>query len=445
MLEYTNNSPKQSPDFLSEGDGRIFINPLKEQWKIILKRPVFDSKSLEDIVVPILLDIKVNGDAAIKKYAAQFDGVDLIELKVTEQEIEQASSMVHDTLKAAIAVAKNNITKFHEAQREIVTAIETTSGVVCWRKSVAIQKVGLYIPGGSAPLFSTLLMLGIPAVLAGCSDIVVCTPADKNGKINPVILYVAQLIGLKNIYKTGGAQAIAAMAYGTASIPQVYKIFGPGNQYVTAAKQLVNKEGIAIDMPAGPSEVAVYADETASPIFVAADLLSQAEHGADSQVVLVAASQQIVNKVKIEINKQAAFLSRKDIAVKALQNTRLIVMKNAEAAFDLLNEYAAEHLIIASDNAQQLSEKVINAGSVFLGHYSPESVGDYASGTNHTLPTNGYAKAYSGVSLDSFLKKVTFQQLTKKGIENIGYAVEIMAAAEGLDAHKNAVSVRLKR
>lgn len=445
MLASINSTPQRSPDFLSGGERGIFINPLKDQWKAILKRPAFDSKSLEDIVAPILLDVKVNGDTAIKKYAAQFDGVELIELKVSEQEIEEASSLVDDTLKAAIAVAKNNITKFHEAQREIVTEIETTTGVVCWRKSIAIQKVGLYIPGGTAPLFSTLLMLGIPAVLAGCSDIVVCTPADKNGKINPVILYVAQLAGLKNMYKTGGAQAIAAMAYGTATIPQVYKIFGPGNQYVTCAKQLVNKEGIAIDMPAGPSEVAVYADETANPIFVAADLLSQAEHGADSQVVLVAASQQIVDKVKEEINKQAAFLSRKDIAVKALQNTRLIVMKNAEAAFDLLNEYAAEHLIIASDNAQQLSEKVINAGSVFLGHYSPESVGDYASGTNHTLPTNGYAKAYSGVSLDSFVKKVTFQQLSKKGIENIGKAVEIMAAAEGLDAHKNAVSVRLKR
>ena len=445
MLASINSTPQRRPDFLSGGDRGIFINPLKDQWKAILKRPAFDSKSLEDIVAPILLDVKVNGDTAIKKYAAQFDGVELIELKVSEQEIEEASSLVDDTLKTAIAVAKNNITKFHEAQREIVTEIETTTGVVCWRKSIAIQKVGLYIPGGTAPLFSTLLMLGIPAVLAGCSDIVVCTPADKNGKINPVILYVAQLAGLKNMYKTGGAQAIAAMAYGTATIPQVYKIFGPGNQYVTCAKQLVNKEGIAIDMPAGPSEVAVYADETANPVFVAADLLSQAEHGADSQVVLVAASQQIVDKVKEEINKQAAFLSRKDIAVKALQNTRLIVMKNAEAAFDLLNEYAAEHLIIASDNAQQLSEKVINAGSVFLGHYSPESVGDYASGTNHTLPTNGYAKAYSGVSLDSFVKKVTFQQLSKKGIENIGKAVEIMAAAEGLDAHKNAVSVRLKR
>ena len=421
----------------------IFINPLKEQWKTILKRPAFDSGSLENIVAPILLDVKVNGDVAIKKYAAQFDGVELNDLKVSEEEIALAATLVDDKLKAAIAVAKNNITKFHEAQREAITQIETTAGVVCWRKSIAIQRVGLYIPGGTAPLFSTLLMLGIPAVLAGCSDIIVCTPADKSGKINPVILYVAHLIGLKNIYKTGGAQAIAALAYGTISIPQVYKIFGPGNQYVTCAKQLVNKEGIAIDMPAGPSEVAVYADETSDPGFVAADLLSQAEHGADSQVVLVAASQQIADNIKEKINEQVALLSRKNIALKALENTRFIVMENVGAAFDLLNEYAAEHLIIASDNALQLSEKVINAGSVFLGHYSPESVGDYASGTNHTLPTNGYAKAYSGVSLDSFVKKVTFQQLSQKGIENIGHVVETMATAEGLDAHKNAVSIRL--
>lgn len=422
----------------------VFINPLQEQWKAILERPAFDSKSLENIVTPILLDVKLNGDAAIKKYAAKFDGIELTELKVSEEEIMAAVALVDKELKVAIDLAKNNITKFHAAQKEIITQIETTTGVVCWRKSIAIQKIGLYIPGGSAPLFSTLLMLGIPAVLAGCSEIVVCTPADKNGKINPVILYVAQLIGLKNIYKTGGAQAIGAMAYGTETVPQVYKIFGPGNQYVTGAKQLVNKEGIAIDMPAGPSEVAVYADETANHGFVAADLLSQAEHGADSQVILVATTQEIVNKVQKEIDKQLAVLSRNDIAAKALQNARFIVMENVDAAFELLNEYAAEHLIISSNNAFVLAEKVINAGSVFLGHLSPESVGDYASGTNHTLPTNGYAKAYSGVSLDSFVKKVTFQQLSKEGIKNIGNAVELMAAAEGLDAHKNAVSIRLK-
>ena len=422
----------------------VFINPLKEQWKSILERPAFESKSLENIVTPILLDVKLNGDAAIKKYAAKFDGIELTELKVSEEEIMEAVALVDNELKVAIDLAKNNITKFHAAQKEVITQIETTTGVVCWRKSIAIQKIGLYIPGGSAPLFSTLLMLGIPAVLAGCSEIVVCTPADKNGKINPVILYVAQLIGLKNIYKTGGAQAIGAMAYGTETVPQVYKIFGPGNQYVTGAKQLVNKEGIAIDMPAGPSEVAVYADETANHGFVAADLLSQAEHGADSQVILVATTQEIVNKVQKEIDKQLAVLSRNDIAAKALQNARFIVMENIDTAFELLNQYAAEHLIISSNNAFVLAEKVINAGSVFLGHLSPESVGDYASGTNHTLPTNGYAKAYSGVSLDSFVKKVTFQQLSKEGIKNIGNAVELMAAAEGLDAHKNAVSIRLK-
>jgi len=423
----------------------IFIEPLKHQWQEILKRPAFDSKSLEKTVSEILLEVKQNGDAAIKMYASKFDGVVLDELKVSESEIAEANLLVADNLKTAIDVAKNNITKFHTAQKEISTQIETTTGVVCWRKSVAIQKVGLYIPGGSAPLFSTLLMLGIPALLAGCGDIVVCTPVDKNGKINPVILYVAQLIGLKNIYKTGGAQAIAAMAYGTETIPQVYKIFGPGNQYVTCAKQLINSQGIAIDMPAGPSEVAVYADETANPIFVAADLLSQAEHGADSQVVLVANSMLLVEAVQKELQQQLTFLSRQATATKALQNARFIIMKNTDAAFELLNEYAAEHLIIASDNAVELSQKVINAGSVFLGHYSPESVGDYAAGTNHTLPTNGYAKAYSGVSLDSFVKKITFQQVSKTGIENIGKAVEIMAEAEGLDAHKNAVTVRLKK
>ena len=422
----------------------IFINPLQDQWNEILKRPAFDSKALESTVADILNDVRLNGDSAIKNYAAKFDGVDLSELRVSETEITEAVLLVDEELKAAISFAKSNITKFHEAQREVSVPVETTSGVTCWRKSIGIQKVGLYIPGGSAPLFSTLLMLGIPAMLAGCSEIIVCTPADKNGKINPVILYVAQLIGLKNIYKTGGAQAIAAMAYGTETIPQVYKIFGPGNQYVTCAKQLVNKEGIAIDMPAGPSEVAVYADETANSIFVAADLLSQAEHGADSQVVLVAVSQQIIDSVKEQIATQLIQLSRKDIAVKALQHARFIVMENASKAFGLLNEYAAEHLIIASDNAISLAANVVNAGSVFLGHYSPESVGDYAAGTNHTLPTNGYAKAYSGVSLDSFVKKVTFQQVSKTGIKNIGSAVEVMAAAEGLDAHKNAVNVRLK-
>ena len=422
----------------------LFNNPPSTDWDLILKRPAFDSSQLEESVSKILLDIKLNGDEAVKKYALKFDGIELNELLVSEDEIKAAESLVSDDLKAAIAIAKQNIEKFHFSQVQEVEKIETTPGVICWRKSVGIQKVGLYIPGGSAPLFSTLLMLGIPAVMAGCRDITVCTPCDKHGKVNPVILYVAHIVGLKNIYKIGGVQAIAAMAYGTASIPQVYKIFGPGNQYVTCAKQLVNKEGLAIDMPAGPSEVAVYADQTSHAAYVAADLLSQAEHGVDSQVVLVASSVKVVEDVQKELELQLPLLSRKDIAKVALTNSRFIVMDDSTAAFNLLNEYAAEHLIIASDNAIELSEKVVNAGSVFLGHYSPESVGDYASGTNHTLPTNGYAKAYSGVSLDSFVKKITFQHLNEKGLNNIGASVEIMAAAEGLDAHKNAVTIRLK-
>jgi len=421
----------------------IFINPERSKWQQLLQRPVFDTHKLERTVAAILEEVKLNGDAAIKKYALQFDGVELNDLKVSEKEFAAASTIVDDKLKAAIAIAKNNITKFHEAQKESVKKIETTSGVVCWRKAVAIEKVGLYIPGGTAPLFSTLLMLGVPAMIAGCKEIVVCTPSDKNGKVNAVVLYVAQLIGIKNIYKIGGVQAIAAMAYGTATVTKVYKIFGPGNQYVTCAKQLINASGIAIDMPAGPSEVAVYADDTCNAAFVAADLLSQAEHGADSQVVLVASNDDMVAKVTIEIEKQLAVLSRKEVAAKALANSHFIVMQNVDAAFDLLNDYAPEHLIIASDNAAALAEKVINAGSVFMGHYSPESAGDYASGTNHTLPTNGYAKAYSGVSLDSFVKKITFQQLNTKGIQNIGNTIEAMAAAEGLDAHKNAITIRL--
>ncbi len=422
----------------------LFNNPPSTDWNVILKRPAFDSSQLEESVSKILLDIKLNGDEAVKKYALKFDGVELNELLVSDDEIKAAESLVSDDLKAAIAIAKQNIEKFHFAQVQEVEKIETTSGVICWRKSVGIQKVGLYIPGGSAPLFSTLLMLGIPAVMVGCRDITVCTPCDKNGKVNPVILYVAHLVGLKNIYKIGGVQAIASMAYGTASIPQVYKIFGPGNQYVTCAKQLVNKEGLAIDMPAGPSEVAVYADQTSHAAYVAADLLSQAEHGVDSQVVLVASSLRVVEDVQKELELQLPLLTRKDIAKAAINNSRFIVMEDTSAAFNLLNEYAAEHLIIASDNAIELSEKVVNAGSVFIGHFSPESVGDYASGTNHTLPTNGYAKAYSGVSLDSFVKKITFQHLNEEGLKNIGASVEIMATAEGLDAHKNAVTLRLK-
>lgn len=423
---------------------QTFINPLRENWAEIIQRPQINSEELKNIVLDILGDVRRNGDEAVKKYSLQFDGVELNKLKVTEDEIQRALLSVDTELKNAIQLAKENIEKFHLSQKEEVKEIGTSPGITCWRKSVAIEKVGLYIPGGTAPLFSTLLMLGIPALLAGCREIIVCTPPDKNGNINPVILYVGYLLGLKNIYKAGGAQAIAAMTYGTKSIPGVYKIFGPGNQYVTTAKLIVSSEGIAIDMPAGPSEVAVYADESCHPSFVAADLLSQAEHGVDSQVILVAASQQIVDNVKKGIDVQLQLLSRKDIIQKALCNSRYIVMEDVHNAFDLLNQYASEHLIIASDNAALLAEKVINAGSVFLGHYSPESAGDYASGTNHTLPTNGYAKAYSGVSLDSFVKKITYQNLNKAGLQNIGNAVEVMAAAEGLNAHKNAVSIRLK-
>ena len=421
----------------------VFINPGKEKWEALIKRPSFDYAALENIVLPVLQDVKLNGDAAVKKYTAQFDKIELNDTKVSQAEIDAAVLLVGDDLKNAIQLAKENITKFHVAQKDSVAKIETSTGVFCWRKSVAIQNVGLYIPAGTAPLFSTLLMLGIPAQIAGCRNIVVCTAAGRNGKVHPAILYTASLLGIKNIFKIGGIQAIAAMAYGTETILKVSKIFGPGNQYVTAAKQLVNKEGIAIDMPAGPSEIAVYADDTCEPSFVASDLLSQAEHGIDSQVVLVASALTIIEKVKEQIKLQLNELPRKEIATAALQHSRFIVLENVEDAFEFLNEYAAEHLIIASDNAVILSEKVINAGSVFLGNYSPESAGDYASGTNHTLPTNGYSKAYSGVSVDSFIKKITFQQLSKEGLKNIGLAVETMAAAEGLDAHKNAITLRL--
>ncbi len=422
---------------------KIFINPPKDNWQEILQRPAFDQKLLETEVSAILEDVKMNGDTAIKKYTKQFDGVLPDELAVTGKEITEAVSRIDTGLAAAIEMAVNNITRFHQSQKEPVVKVETVAGVMCWRRSVAIEKVGLYIPGGSAPLFSTLLMLGIPALLAGCREIIVCTPPGKDGKIDPVILYVAQLIGIKNIYKAGGVQAVAAMAYGTQTISKVNKIFGPGNRYVTCAKQLVNAAGIAIDMPAGPSELAVYADETCNAAFVAADLLSQAEHGADSQVLLVASSLSIVESVQSAIEKQLVGLSRKEIAGQSLQNSFAVIMPGAADAFELLNEYAPEHLIIASGNAETLAENIINAGSVFLGHYTPESAGDYASGTNHTLPTNGHAKAYSGVSLDSFVKKITFQQINKAGIQHIGKSIEIMAAAEGLDAHKNAVTLRL--
>ena len=422
---------------------KIFLNPEKKDWPPLLQRPELDYQSLSGKVSAILTEIRLHGDAAVKKYCSLFDGVDLQDLRVSSPELEQASDLVSIELKEAIALAKSNITRFHESQLVSEHRIETMPGVDCWRQAVAIEKVGLYIPGGTAPLFSTLLMLGIPATIAGCKEIVVCTPPDKNGNINPVILYVAHLLGIQNVFKIGGVQAVAAMAYGTASVPKVYKIFGPGNQYVTCAKQLVNAAGTSIDMPAGPSEIAIFADETSTPAFVASDLLSQAEHGTDSQVLLVSASHKVLNQVVKEVELQLEQLPRKEIAAASLRNSRFVLLDDIDQAFEMLNDYAAEHLIIASENANPLAERVINAGSVFLGHYSPESVGDYASGTNHTLPTNGNAKAYSGVSVDSFVKKITFQQLSKAGLQNIGTAVQLMAEAEGLQAHRNAVSIRL--
>jgi histidinol dehydrogenase len=418
--------------------------PNKETWKDILKRPTIDTTSLEATVQSVLLDIKANGQSAVKKYTLQFDKVGLENILVSNDEFSVAEKSISTELKQAIQLAKSNIETFHSAQKEEVKIIETMPGVKCWRKSIAIQKVGLYIPGGTAPLFSTILMLGVPAKLAGCEEIILCTPPDSNGNVNPAILYAAQLIGITKVFKVGGVQAIGAMAYGTEIIPQVYKIFGPGNQYVTCAKQLVNKQGVAIDMPAGPSEVAVLVDDTCVPEFVAADLLSQAEHGSDSQVILVSTNEDAIQNIQTELIKQLALLPRKEFATKALENSKAILVKTNTEAIDLLNEYAPEHLIIACANDEQLAEQVVNAGSVFLGNYSCESAGDYASGTNHTLPTNGYAKAYSGVSLDSFVKKITYQKLSKEGINNIGPAIELMAEAEGLQAHKNAVTLRLK-
>jgi histidinol dehydrogenase len=419
--------------------------PSKNDWPEILKRPTLDTISLEKKVSEILLDVEQNGDSAVKKFAIQFDKVEISDLQVSDAEFEAAEKLCSPELKYAIQLAKNNIETFHSAQKEDIKYIETISGVKCWRRSVGIEKVGLYIPGGSAPLFSTILMLGIPAKLAGCKEIILCSPPNAEGKLNPAILYTAKLVGITKVFKIGGVQAIAAMAYGTETVSRVYKIFGPGNQYVTCAKQLINKNGTAIDMPAGPSELAVIADETCEPSFVAADLLSQAEHGEDSQVILVSDNEEVIADVLLEIKKQLPLLSRSEIAAKALENSKAILVKNSDEGIELLNEYAPEHLIIACKNDEELAEKIINAGSVFLGNFSCESAGDYASGTNHTLPTNGYAKAYSGVSLDSFVKKITYQKITEEGIKNIGPAIELMAEAEGLQAHKNAVTLRLKK
>ncbi len=423
---------------------QTYTLPARSEWKQLLARPVFDASALEEKVKAILSDVKANGDDAVKRYSKQFDAVELDELLVAPSAISASDKMVSPELQGAIRQAAANIRSFHGKQITPPEIIETMPGVQCWRKSVSIEKVGLYIPGGTAPLFSTLLMLALPATIAGCKEIILCTPPGKDGKVHPAILFAAKTAGVTKIFAAGGVQAIAAMAYGTASIPQVYKIFGPGNQYVTCAKQLIQKDGIAIDMPAGPSEVAVYADESANPAYVAADLLSQAEHGVDSQVVLVVSRESLVGSIETAIEQQLAVLPRRDIAAKALQNSKIIIVKDEAEAIDILNEYAAEHLILSCTNADVMAEQIINAGSVFLGNYSPESVGDYASGTNHTLPTNGYAKAYSGVSVDSFVKKITYQKLTRAGLQLIGKTVETMAAAEGLEAHKNAVSVRLR-
>jgi histidinol dehydrogenase len=423
----------------------IVTQPSRKDWDTLLQRPVFDTAELHQKVRSVLDVVKQDGDKAVRQFTRQFDEVNLEDFQVSVAEIETAASLIPDALKNAIEQAASNIRCFHEKQLNGVEIVETMPGIQCWRKNVGIEKVGLYIPGGSAPLFSTILMLAIPAKMAGCKEIILCSPPGKDGKLNPAILYAAQLTGVSKIFRIGGVQAIAAMAYGTETVPQVYKIFGPGNQYVTCAKQMVQQEGVAIDMPAGPSEVCVLADGTANAAFVAADLLSQAEHGIDSQVLLVTTEESLVKKVNKELECQLKTLSRKAIASEALRNSKAIVVKDINEAIALVNEYAAEHLIIACDKEEAIAERITNAGSVFLGNYSPESAGDYASGTNHTLPTNGFAKAYSGVSLDSFVKKITYQKLSKEGLQAIGNTVELMAAAEGLDAHKNAVTIRLKQ
>jgi histidinol dehydrogenase len=417
----------------------IIAFPGRTSWPALLARPVQDSNDIEKKVLPILELVKSRGDEGLRELARKFDHTELESLAFSEADINEAGSQLDEELKAAIHQAYQNIYTFHKAQLHAVEKIETMPGVTCWRRSVGIEKVGIYIPGGTAPLFSTVLMLGIPAKLAGCREVVLCTPSD-----HPAILYAAKLVGVTKAFRLGGAQAIAAMAYGTESVPKVYKIFGPGNQYVTSAKMLVSKEGVAIDMPAGPSEVAVYADDTAIPAFIAADLLSQAEHGADSQVLLVSTSKKLLASVNLVLSSQLDELPRKELAAMSIENSKAILVETKEEAIDLLNEYAAEHLILSIDNAEEVSEKIINAGSIFLGNYTPESCGDYASGTNHTLPTNGHARAYSGVSVDSFVKKITVQNITVEGIKNIGPTVEAMAAAESLDAHKRAVHIRLQ-
>lgn len=421
----------------------LISNPDKSQWQEILKRPVMNTENLFDTVRSVIDRVKEEGDRAVLDYEEKFDKVMLASLAVSEEEQQEAENLVSEDLKAAIRLAKQNIETFHAAQRFEGKKVQTQPGVTCWQKAVAIEKVGLYIPGGTAPLFSTVLMLAVPARIAGCKEIVLCTPPGRDGKVHPAVLFAAKVAGVNRIFKAGGIQAIAAMAYGTESVPKVYKIFGPGNQYVTAAKQLVSLRDVAIDMPAGPSEVEVLADETANPIFVAADLLSQAEHGVDSQAILITTSVELQQAVKVEVERQLALLPRKEIAERSLANSKLIVVDSMAEAIELTNAYAPEHLIIETEDYLSVAERIVNAGSVFLGSLTPESAGDYASGTNHTLPTNGYAKAYSGVSLDSFIRKITFQEIKPEGLNIIGPAIELMAANEQLDAHKNAVSVRL--
>lgn len=417
--------------------------PSKIDWPSLVKRPALDVTTLFDTVRTVLDEVRDEGDAAVIRYEEKFDKVSLSELQVSQTEIEEARALVSEELKQAIRTAKDNIEKFHASQRFTGQKVETTEGVTCWQKAVAIEKVGLYIPGGTAPLFSTVLMLAVPARIAGCKEIVLCTPPDREGKVHPAILFAAETAGVSKIFKVGGIQAIASMAYGTQSVPKVFKIFGPGNQYVTAAKQLVSLKDVAIDMPAGPSEVEVIADETANPDFIAADFLSQAEHGADSQAILVTSCEGIVAHVIKAIQDQLANLSRKEITEKALEHSRIIVLKDEQEVIDFTNMYAPEHLIIQTANYTHIAEQIENAGSVFMGPYTPESAGDYASGTNHTLPTNGYAKAYSGVNLDSFIKKITFQEITAEGIKKLGGTIQVMAGNEQLDAHRNAVTIRL--
>jgi histidinol dehydrogenase len=422
---------------------QTLLYPPKERWNDIVRRPAIDNSHLLETVRVVLEDVKEKGNAAVREYTWKFDKVDVIDLLVTKEEKSEANDLVSPELKKAILTAKSNIEKFHTAQKQEFPRIETSPGVICWQKALPVEKVGLYIPGGTAPLFSTVLMLAVPAKIAGCKEIVLCTPPNWEGKVHPAILFAAEVAGVDKIFKIGGVQAIGAMAYGTENVPKVYKIFGPGNQYVMAAKQLVSLKDVAIDMPAGPSEVAVIADETANPHFVASDLLSQAEHGADSQVLLLTTSENLAEEVAREVSGQLENLPRKELAEKALLSSKIVVLQNMEEIVALTNRYSPEHLIIETKDYHEIANRITNAGSVFLGHFTPESAGDYASGTNHTLPTNGYARAYSGVNLDSFIKKITFQEITEEGIRHLGPTIQILAENENLHAHKNAVMLRI--